>query len=112
MRTAVFIAALLPLMATAGNFATCLLDKLPGVQNDVAAQAVYQVCVAQHPGAFAAVKQGSGRGWFSYSVGAECTMKKAGETRSNRAAGLIGAACRKLYDQSAPFDPSTAVPLN
>lgn len=99
MRTAVFLAGLLPSIATAGNFATCLLDKLPGVQNDVAAQAVYQVCVAQHPGAFEAVKQGSGRGWFAYSAGADCAMKKAGETRSNRAAGLIGAACRRLYDK-------------
>ncbi len=30
------IAALLPLPALAGNFATCLLDKLPAVQNDTA----------------------------------------------------------------------------
>ena len=99
LRSAALLSALLPSMAPAGNFATCLLDKLPGVQNDVAAQAVYQVCAAQHPGGFGAVKQGAGRGWFAYSTGADCTMKKAGETRSNRAAGLIGVACRRLYDK-------------
>ena len=103
MKAALFIAALLPSIATAGDFATCLLDKLPGVQNDVAAQAVYQVCNAKHPGAFGPVKQGSGRGWFSYSSGADCTMKKAGETRSFRAAGLIGVACRRLYDENGPW---------
>lgn len=102
MKTAAFLVALVPSIAAAGNFATCLLDKLPGVQNDVAAHAVYQVCAAQHPGAFAAVKQGAGRGWFGYAAGADCTMKKAGETRSLRAAGLIGSACRRLYD--APVD--------
>ena len=84
--------------AQAANFATCLLDKLPGVQNDVAAQAVFQVCSVQHPGAFDMIKQGSGRSLFSYSTGADCTIKKAGETRSNRAAGLIRVACRRLYD--------------
>jgi hypothetical protein len=36
--------------ALAANMATCLLDKLPGVANDVAAQAVFQVCSAEHPG--------------------------------------------------------------
>ena len=103
MKAAIFLAALLPSIATAGNFAACLLDKLPGVQNDVAAQAVYQVCHAQHPGAFGSVKQGDGRGWFSYKSGPDCTIEKASETRSIRAAGLIGAACRRLYDEGGPW---------
>lgn len=42
--------------AFAANFATCLLDKLPGTANDVAAQAVYQVCLAEHPGGIEAVQ--------------------------------------------------------
>jgi len=42
MKAAVLLIALIPSIAAAGNFATCLLDKLPGVQNDVAAQAVYR----------------------------------------------------------------------
>lgn len=92
--------------AQAANFATCLLDKLPGTQNDVAAQAVYQVCKSKH-GGLQAVAQGSGRGLFGYDSGAECTAKKAADTRSNQAAHMIGAACRKLYDEPNPFlDPN------
>lgn len=86
--------------ALAANMATCLLDKLPGTQNDVAAQAVFQVCSAEHPGGIQAVPQGDGRGMLGFKSGPECTAKKAGDTRSTRAAELIGMACRRLYDQS------------
>lgn len=96
------VAAVLPLPALAGNFATCLLDKLPAVQNDVAANAAYQACNSAYPGGFPSVPQGVGRGWFS-PTSAECTLKKAGDTRSNRAAVLIGMACRRLYDEP-PID--------
>lgn len=96
--------------ALAANMATCLLDKLPGTQNDVAAQAVFQVCSAEHPGGIQAVPQGDGRGMLGLKSGPECTAKKAGDTRSTRAAELIGMACRRLYD--IPFDPSTARPVN
>ena len=90
--------------AWAANFATCLLDKLPGTQNDVAAQAIYQVCKSKH-GGLQAVAQGSGRGLFGYDSGAECTAKNAGDTRSNQAAHMIGAACRKLYDEPVKLIP-------
>ena len=82
------IVVLLPLPALAGNFATCLLDKLPAVQNDVAANAAVQACADRFPGGFASVPPGAGRGWFS-PTGADCTLKKAGDTRSNQAAALI-----------------------
>lgn len=85
--------------AFAANYATCILDKMPGVANDVAARAVYQVCKKEHPGSLNAVVQGSGRGFFGYSSGAECTAKKASDTHSQQAAYMIGAACRKLYDE-------------
>lgn len=94
---------LLPSVALAGNFATCMLDKLPAIQNDVAAQAVYQQCEGAYPAGLPAVKQGSGRGLFSFKSGAECTAKKAGDTRSVRAAALIGVACRRLYDEDGPW---------
>lgn len=52
------IAALLLVLAAApafaANFATCVLHKMPGTQNDVAAVAIYQVCRAKH---------GSSRPW-------------------------------------------------
>ena len=83
--------------AWAANFATCILDKMPGTQNDVAAQAIYQVCKSKH-GGIEAVAQGSGRGLFGYDSGAECTAKLANDTRSSQAAHMIGAACRKLYE--------------
>lgn len=94
----------------ASNFATCLLDKLPGTQNDVAAQAIYQVCQSKH-GGLQTVAQGSGRGLFGYDSGAECTAKKAGDTRSNQAAHMIGVACRKLYDE-ADWWKKNATPIN
>lgn len=86
--------------ALAANFATCLLDKLPGTANDVVAQAVRQLCLSENPNGFLGAPQGSGRGMFGYKSGAACTVKKAGDTRSNQAAHLIGIACRKLYDES------------
>ena len=84
----------------AGNFAECILDKMPGVQNDVAARAVFQICNVESPGGIQSVKQGSRIGMFGYKSGAQCTAKKAGATRSNQGAFLIGTACRQLYDES------------
>jgi hypothetical protein len=93
--------------AWAGNYATCVLDKAPGAANDVAAQAVFQLCLGENPGGIPAVPQGSGRGFFGFKSGAECTAKKAGDTRSNQAAVMIGMACRRLYDEPNPFlDPN------
>jgi hypothetical protein len=88
--------------AFAGNYATCILEKMPAVANDVAAMAVHQVCVRDNPGGLNAVEQGSGRGFFGFSSGAECTAKKAGDVRSNQAARVIGMSCKKLYDEHAP----------
>lgn len=98
MRLLLLAATLLIPIAAEANFAKCLLDRLPGVQNDVAANAIWRACNDQNPGGFTAVKQGSGRGWFSFKSGDECTAKKAGDTRSHRAAALINSACRRLYD--------------
>lgn len=106
------IASLLPLPASAADYATCILDRLPGVQNDAAATAAYQLCTSKYPGGLEAVKQGSGRGLLGYDSGAECTLTKAADTRSNRAAYMIGAACRKLYDEPGPWDNFELVPYN
>lgn len=82
--------------AFAGNYATCVLDKMPEVKNDVAANAVYRVCRDKYPGE---IEQGSGRGLFTYKSGAECAAKKSADTPSNRAASFIRQACMKLYDE-------------
>ena len=97
--------ALAAAQAQAANYATCLLDKLPDTQNDVAAQANMQVCLDKHPGGIEAIPQGKGRGLFGFDSGAECTAKKAGDTRSNRDAVLIGVSCRKLYDEPFKLTP-------
>lgn len=107
------IAALLLLTtppAFAANYATCILDKMPGVANDVAAHSVYQLCLQEHPDGLAAVPQGSGRGFFGYESGAECTAKKAGDTRSQQAAYMISGACRKLYDEWVDWDSGVITP--
>ena len=90
--------------AWAANFAECILDKMPPAQNDVAAVAIMQVCQGEHPGGIEGVQQGSGRGLLGYKSGAACTAKKSVDTRSNRAAQLIGVACRKLYDEDGPWN--------
>lgn len=88
-----------PGMASAANYATCLLDELPGIQNDSAAAAAVQHCASKYPGRWQTVSQGEGRGLFGYESGAECAVRKAGDTRSLEAAGIIRNACNHLYDR-------------
>lgn len=99
----IILCALACTPALAGNYATCILDKMPKVENDVTASAVHQLCKGESPQGLEAVEQGSGRGIWSYKSGSECALKKAGNTQSNRAAMLIGLACRKLYDEPNPY---------
>lgn len=82
--------------AFAANYATCILDRMPGVANDVAAHSVGKLCQAEFPGGLEAVQLGSGRRVFGYSSSDECTAKKAGSIRSHRGAILIAAACHRL----------------
>lgn len=106
MKKLLITAALLAFsgLAQAGNFATCLLDELPGVQNNNAAGAAYQVCSARYPERYSGVEQGSGRGFFGFDSGAECALKKARNTHSQNAAGMIRVACNRLYDEPVPAD--------
>lgn len=95
---------LVPGVANAGNFATCILDKTPGVQNDAAATATNKVCIDKYPGGFAGVEKGSGRGFLSFDSGAECAAKKAAGTPSLIGGQLIYAACIALYDKPKPWE--------
>ncbi len=90
--------------ACAGNYATCLLKYMPGLNNEAAAQAAISLCMKESPGGFSSVQQGEGRGFMSYGSGAECALKKGGETRSQVAGRAILLACNKLYDEPNPFD--------
>lgn len=101
-------ALLLASPAMAANYAYCILERSPGVANNTAAYAVYQACQAEHPGGMEAVPPGSGRGkMFGFKSSAECTAKKAADTRSEVAAQHINGACRRLYD-----DPPKLIPFN
>lgn len=93
-----------PSLAMADNYATCLLDKLPGIQNDNAATAAWNLCGTRHPGGLESVDAGSGRGLFSYESGAECALEESGQTRSNTAAYQIRLACDRLYNEPNFFD--------
>lgn len=100
----VFCSALLPAAAHAEAFARCLIARLPGTDNDIRATAVFTLCTQKTPSGLASVKQGSGRGWFGYQSGAECTAAEAAGTRSHRAAYMIAMACAKLYDPPTEVD--------
>lgn len=99
------LALLLASPAMAANYATCILDKAPAAQNDVAAHAIMQSCLASYPGGIEAVPQGSARGFLGYKSGAECTAKRAIDTRSNQAATLVAVACSRLYDEPQKLTP-------
>ena len=101
MKRAILIALFAPAIAHA-NFAECLIKRLPGTANDLAAGAIHEVCQDLYPGGIYAVEQGSGRGFFGYKSGAECTADKAANTRSARAAWLLRMACMTLYDPPPP----------
>jgi len=96
----------------ADNYATCLLDKLPGLQNDSAARAAMQLCYSKHPQRYLPIHQGDGRGFFTYDSGAECALDKSASTISRMAAFQIRLACNRLYDEDfgendAVIKPST-----
>ena len=83
-----------------GNFATCILDRMPSVRNDAAAHAVMQLCKQATIGGYSTIEQGSGRGWLGHASGSACTIKKAAKTTSQRAGRMIYRACSCLYDEA------------
>lgn len=86
-----------PVMA-ADNFAECIIDRMPGAQNDAVAGAIHRACLQEHPGGLDAVPQGSGRGWFSYESGNECIIKKGEKIASPRGGMILTGSCNKLYN--------------
>lgn len=85
--------------AFAGNYAACIIDKMPGTQNGATHAAVVQSCGQEHPARYSGVRKGDGRGLFGFSDGNACTIKKAASTSYQPAAGAIAFACRCLYDK-------------
>lgn len=103
---AIFMAlCALPSVTFAGNYATCILDKMPGVQNDATAIATNRLCLEKYPLGLREVEQGSGRGMLSFDSGSECAAKKGASTPSRVGGSAINVSCFKLYDKPKPFNP-------
>lgn len=106
------LTALASTHANAGNYAECLLEKLPGASNQVVTTATVRICSKKYPAMFQGVKYGTGLSifGFGYSNPDECTADKAKDTQSHSAAALIRSACMRLYTKEEPIDLSTAKP--
>ena len=83
--------------AHAGNFAECILDRMPGTANQPAAMAVFRSCGSENPGQYEAIEQGSGLGFFGFKDQDACIIKKSKDTTQSNAAFMISRACRCLY---------------
>lgn len=102
-RIAVLILLIWQVTANAGDYATCILDKMPGSVNEAFTGSVYSQCSSEYPSTLYDVKKGSGRGIFGFKDGNACIQSKAKNTPNPRAALMIANACRCLYIE-AIFD--------
>lgn len=50
----------------AGNYADCILDKMPGSETDAVIGAVLRTCSNENPGLMYSIKKGDGLGIFSF----------------------------------------------
>lgn len=89
--------------AIADNYADCVLDKMPGSQNDMTTNAIVRSCLESHPLGYREVKKGSGRGLFGFKSPDACILKKAKDTPNARGAQMISVGCHCLYGEAA-FD--------
>jgi hypothetical protein len=87
------------LHVSAGDFATCILEKMPGTANGATQGAIYGTCRSEYPGGYFNVKRGSGRGIFGFKNQDSCVIKKAKDTPLQTAAGAISFACHCLYKE-------------
>ncbi len=76
------------------NYFECILDKMPGVKNDTAANAVIRLCRNKFPDRSKVKKKSP---IIGIKNGSECVFKYAKDVTSPRGAKLIQAACYKLY---------------
>ena len=104
MLCSLLLTALASTHANAGNYAECLLDKLPGASNQIVTSATVRVCSKKYPAMFYGVEYGAGLSvfGFGYSNPDECTADKAKNTQSHSAAALIRSACMRLYTKEDP----------
>lgn len=102
MRTMAIVAwFMISVNAYASNYADCILDKMPGSENDAFTASVISTCSQENPGSFYSIEKGEGRGVFGFSDGNACIQKKSKDTRNQRAAFVIAGSCRCLYDKGS-----------
>lgn len=107
MKRIILMLALASPSAFAGNYATCLLDKMEGVENQAAARAAIRLCGNKHPKRMSEVEQGSGLGWLSkYKSADECIHDRARSIKVRSAVGAVVGACNRLY-RPKPTGPDT-----
>lgn len=93
--------------AQAANYATCLLDNLPGVRNGSAHAAALTMCEQKYPRRFFEIQKGSGRSILNRQTAAECTLAKGRDTSYAFSAGMIQKSCECLYGPKATSDVDT-----
>ncbi len=84
----------------------CILDKMPGVENDVTAYSIRRLC-SQKNNYNPNIPATKRTGWFDFESGAECTAKKSKDTRSTLGARAVMSACYAFYEPVNPFDQFT-----
>lgn len=87
--------------AMAGNYAECILDKMPGTVNGAITVAIANTCIGKYPQGYFTIEQGSARGLFGFKDGDACVMKKAASTPFHYAAEQIRMACACLYSEAS-----------
>lgn len=96
-RIALLLVFACPIAVFAGNYATCLIDKMPGSENEIFTSSVIAECSAEHTGTLYAIKKGSGLGFFGFKNAEACVQSKTKTTPNRRAAVMISRACGCLY---------------
>lgn len=99
------------------NAATCVISKMQGLKNDVAAQAEMQSCFRSYPGGLRDIPIGIARATGKYKSADECTASNTRRLESEAAARNVRAACYRLYGvepsrvrpYTGPYDPHPGV---
>jgi hypothetical protein len=91
-----------PLVAHAGlfgpsNYWECILDRLPGTQNDILASQIQMNCLKDFPDTGPVIGKDKVGGLISVPHADDCTMKYEKNTASFFAAQMIYAACHQVY---------------
>lgn len=84
-----------------GDYASCLLDKLPGIQSGAAFSSALALCGKEFPDRYYSIERGSGRGLLGYKSPEACTLDKAKATSWQPAAATIRTACGCLYGEAS-----------